>query len=97
MSMAEVIYLDKKREKLSPHMTGKAKCIQCKHEWVGVAPQGTIWLECPSCTLQKGAFIYACEPDNMKSIFTCNCGNEIFLIADNGTICTLCGTWQSFQ
>jgi len=40
-----IIKLDDHR----PHVTGSVRCHKCKHEWVAVAPEGTMNLECPSC------------------------------------------------
>ena len=44
-----VIDFTKAKAELDPHISGDARCLACKHEWVAVAPIGTIWLECPAC------------------------------------------------
>jgi hypothetical protein len=74
-----------------PHVTGKAYCLECKSEWVAVAEQGTVYLECPECGLEKGVFKCACLPAD-GCIFQCDCGCCTFVIRDNGqAMCGLCG------
>lgn len=58
--MADVLEF-KRPEKGEPHCTGEVRCIDCEHRWVGVAPVGTRWLECPECKLLKGAWYCAVE------------------------------------
>jgi Zn finger protein HypA/HybF involved in hydrogenase expression len=37
------------------HISGKARCLACKHEWAAVSLVGTVWLECPACSLEHAA------------------------------------------
>jgi hypothetical protein len=71
-----------------PHMSGRAVCLACKHEWVAVAEIGTICLECPKCSLMKGAFVAMCVPD---VALVCNCGNALFYMTHDGPMCGNCG------
>lgn len=91
--MAEVTNLDDYR----PHGAGEAKCLACGYEWVAVAPTGTLQLECSECGLMKGVFKGLYYPSKDDEIWVCNCGNDLFVIAKRGIICTKCGTWQVFD
>ncbi len=85
----------KKKEEKEPEevtITGKARCILCKYEWVAVAPAGTVWLDCPECHSMKGIHIFSCV--RKEEHWTCNCGNDLFHITKEGTYCPNCGTWQ---
>lgn len=91
--MNEVVDLQAARAERTPHVSGKARCMGCKHEWVAVAPIGMVTdLECPSCESMKGVMRFACEPaDGLKWI--CNCGNDLFMLTDKGApFCVNCGT-----
>lgn len=76
-----------------PHGTGKAVCLQCKHEWVAVAPVGAVSLECPNCETNRGVFKFLYEP---KAMYRCSCGNELFWITPEGHMCPNCGIRESF-
>jgi hypothetical protein len=39
MPVISLLQLKKDRE---PHLSGMARCLACRHEWVAVAPVGTI-------------------------------------------------------
>lgn len=45
--LCDVIVLDERR----PHKVDIVRCLQCKHEWVAVAPVTTEYTcyECPVC------------------------------------------------
>jgi hypothetical protein len=76
-----------------PHNAGQALCTQCGHEWVAVAPVGTVVLECPGCHTFKGLFKGPIEPEH--GIWTCNCGCYAMVISDTTNIlCWNCGTIQ---
>lgn len=77
-----------------PHLTGRARCLGCKHEWEAVAPVGPVQLECPACGLVRGRFIYNVMHDGDH--WHCKCGNDLFRIMPDGTYCHACGTWQEF-
>lgn len=85
---ARVIGIDEAR----PHLSGPARCLDCKHEWVAVAPVGTWCMTCPACGADKGArFSMIGATDNV--VFVCNCGNQFFLLLPDGrSLCPHCGT-----
>lgn len=93
--MGDVVDFVAAKEEREPHMSGKARCLACKHEWEAVAPLGTIWLDCPECTLERGRFIGPCERDG--SFWRCNCGNHLFEITPEGVYCPNCGVWQNLE
>jgi hypothetical protein len=71
-----VISLSAARDARKPHWEGPCKCIGCGHEWHGVAPIGTMWVDCPSCELPKGHPKHPFGAQEGDLIFTCNCGSE---------------------
>lgn len=87
---AELIQLDNFR----PHLQGKARCLACKHEWHAVTPIGVVWLECPSCTLERGRFVAQAEIHAPH--WHCNCGNDLFQIIERIIYCPNCGADQVF-
>jgi hypothetical protein len=88
--MAEIVDLGKYKEEISPHMSGNALCLNCKHTWVAVAPLGTVNLECPECSLSQGRFMWLVEDQN-EPHWTCHCGNQFFHITQKRTYCVSCG------
>lgn len=89
-----IVDLGAARQKREQHSSGKARCLDCKHEWVAVAPTGTPWLECPSCTLFRGRFVEHHEHGD-KAHWECRCGNELFYILADGCLCPNCGRYQT--
>jgi Zn finger protein HypA/HybF involved in hydrogenase expression len=87
-----VINLARWRKKNSPHSTGKAKCLTCHHEWVAVAPLGTVWLRCPKCRTRKGTWKNHFERAGKE--WRCHCGAGLFVIMPEGVYCPNCGDWQ---
>ena len=87
-----VIDLAKKKEERQAHSTGRARCLDCKHEWIAVAPVGVTWMECPKCSLERGRFIFAHLIE--KPRWECNCGNDLFYATADGMYCPNCGEWQ---
>jgi hypothetical protein len=61
----------------SPHLSGEAVCLACKHKWVAVAPIGETCLECPSCGTYRGVFTG--NPMG-ETHFECRCGCSHFAI-----------------
>lgn len=88
----KVVDLAAARAEREPHMSGKARCLDCKHEWIAVAPIGTRWLECPVCTLTRGRYVAQAERDVPH--WHCNCGNDLFYATQDGVYCPNCGEWQ---
>lgn len=81
-----------------PHTEGPVLCVECKHEWVGVAPCGTVGLECPNCGLAKGvrkSFIEASEGD---IVFICGyCEGTLFTLYKDQVLCAGCGFSNSWH
>lgn len=92
MSDPKIIDLAAWKEENTPHLAGKAVCLSCRHQWAAVAPIGTVWLECPQCTLLRGRFINPVERDCPH--WYCHCGCDLFYATENGMYCPNCGTWQ---
>lgn len=91
--MSDVVDLQRVREERSPHSSGQARCLDCKHEWVAVAPIGTYWLQCPSCSLVRGKYIFMFNfPDELH--WNCNCGNDLFYMLKDCCVCPNCGEKQ---
>ena len=88
------IQLRKEDDDDLPHLSGKARCLQCKHEWVAVCPVGTEWLECPECHSIKGHMLYSCLREDTAH-WTCGCGNDLFYVVPEGIYCPNCGEWQN--
>jgi len=89
--VSDVVDLQAEREKRRPHSTGRARCLDCKHEWQSVAPSGTVWLECPKCSLVRGRFIFPHELPEGTGVWHCNCGNTLFEVLVDGFFCPNCG------
>lgn len=83
-----------------PHWAGECKCINCGHEWVGVGPSGVMWIECPSCGLNKGSPKYPFGPPKGSLELICVCGCDLMSVyktSDGGVqiMCVSCGTSQT--
>ena len=90
--MGNLINLATKKLEDSPHISGRARCLDCKHEWFAVAPISTTWMECPKCSLIRGRFIYQHERDRLH--WECKCGCDLFCVTSEGYYCPNCGEWQ---
>ncbi len=73
---------------------GPALCLECRYQWHAVVPAGTWWLQCPSCETDKGRFQGPIIPGG--EMWTCQCGNEMFMLQRNRFFCNRCGLGQSF-
>lgn len=93
--MGEVVAL-RRPESEEPHAAGEAFCLQCNHEWVAVAPTGTVHLECPACKTHKGLFKFPCGPSEGTPVWTCPCGNQLFNMTPDGHFCPNCGLYQEY-
>lgn len=91
--MSNVIAFKKVNEQ---HGSGEAFCLQCKHEWVAVAPTGTIQLECPECHTLKGLFKFPFNIEVGQLVRACNCGNQLFYLSPEGHLCANCGIYQGY-
>lgn len=91
--MSEVVSLSEAREKRQPHVSGEAVCLDCRHTWVAVVPLGVIWMECPSCSLQRGRFKFQ-HVCGKERHWVCHCGNDLFHVTTERTYCPNCGQDQ---
>jgi hypothetical protein len=72
-----VVSFQKAKEERSPHWAGSCKCVGCGHEWVGVGPMGTMWVDCPSCEMPKGTPKFPFGGGEAGDlVLVCNCGSE---------------------
>jgi hypothetical protein len=79
-----------------PHGAGEMFCMACNHTWAGVAPIGaTEAFTCPSCGTHRGRWKFEFTPPE-TTIWTCNCGNQLFNITPKGTFCPGCGDYMRF-
>jgi hypothetical protein len=80
-----------------PHTAGKARCLDCRHEFEAVAAIGATWLECPQCGLMRGRYIYGVERSDPH--WKCDCGNTLFSIyysqSGSAVVCNNCGVHQT--
>lgn len=88
--MGDLISLNSKK----PHLSGRALCLSCKHEWEAVAPAGTKELECPNCHTEHGRFMYPIVREELH--WNCNCGNDLFHITPTYCYCPVCGVTCQF-
>lgn len=88
---AKVVQLSDYRQE--PHVSGTARCLSCKHEWIAVAPAITEWLECPECGMMRGRHVFPYSRTDDEH-WTCSCGNDLFHITHNCTYCPNCGDIQ---
>ena len=77
--------------------TGEAFCLQCKHEWIAVAPTGNVRLECPECHTMKGLWRFEFAPAEGQLWRECNCGNHLFYLTPEGHMCANCGIYQGYD
>lgn len=86
----EVIQLAEYR----PHVSGMARCINCKYEWSAVAPFESRRdpLECPKCGHMKGHLPFEYEP--FGEVWNCSCGNDLFYVQHDVVFCPNCGETQ---
>lgn len=71
-----VISLADARKEREPHWEGLIHCVGCQHEWRGVAPVGTMIVDCPSCSLPKGHPKHPFGAMAGDAMFRCDCGSE---------------------
>ncbi len=78
-----------------PHLSGPCRCLDCKHEWVGVAPLGVTTMTCPACGADKGGRFAMVLPTDGDT-WTCACGNCFFVVQRDRFMCPNCGLPQRF-
>lgn len=92
--MSNVVSLAERKAEMTPHLTGRAQCVGCQHEWQAVAPIGTDALECPACGLHKGHFAHPVMVG--ERVWTCSCGNDLFRISRRAEVyCINCAAPQT--
>ena len=90
--MGDILDLEKAREERAPHLSGEARCLACGYEWVAVARVGTIWMECPSCHLERGRYVGPADREGFH--LHCDCDCDLFYITPKGAYCPNCGLDQ---
>lgn len=77
------------------HWAGEIRCIGCQHEWAGVAPMGTMWVECPECGFSKGHPKHPFSCAVGESVYSCACGSQALTAVANSAhmkiMCMACG------
>jgi len=84
-------------ESARPHLSGPCRCVDCKHEWVGVAPVGTYAMTCPACGADKGGRFAMIIPDEGVPMWRCKCGNCFMVLMRDCWMCPNCGEQQRFE
>lgn len=88
----KIVDIEKERLDRSPHLVGKAICINCNHQWTAIAPVDTKWMECPECHLMRGHYFHhAAAPE--EYLYTCECGNQLFMVTASGMWCPNCAVY----
>lgn len=87
--MGGVIDFEARKLERSPHRSGKARCLNCKHEWIAVAPIGTVDLQCTKCETFQGVFV-GISATAFKQ-WRCQCGEYMFFIDEISPYCVHCG------
>lgn len=84
------------REARMAHLSGQARCLACKHEWVAVAPTGAHRLECPACGTMRGVWNYPVTThDAAGGVWQCGtCKGDLFVLSDRQLMCVCCGEYQ---
>lgn len=77
------------------YITGKAKCIMCRYEWVATALTGTTDLHCPACGSATGRYLNVVQLPGDH--WHCGCGNDLFYVMPDLTYCSRCGLKCTFK
>jgi hypothetical protein len=78
------------------HGVGPAHCLGCGAKWNAVVPCGSTFIECPECKADKGILDYPYMAKAGGMVWQCNCGNQLFYLTEEGTLCPNCGKLQVF-
>ena len=89
--MGDLVNLAEERHARMTNLKGAAMCLSCRHEWEACAPVGETVFECPKCSMMQGRMVY--EVTRQGGSWVCNCGNDLFKIAPEGSYCPCCGAW----
>lgn len=88
--MTNVVGFPPRRKGSGAYVSGPARCIGCRHDWVAVAPAGATELECPNCGAEKGIWMLLIAQHDEEH-FGCPCGNQFLHIIRSGAYCPNCG------
>lgn len=99
--MADVLKFPAKEEQ-EPHLSGIARCLDCKHEHVAVAPVGVTVMECPKCGTMRSVWCGPAYPPKDGKIFVCGACDATafcFTLKEDGTHiqCLGCGVEPSID
>jgi hypothetical protein len=98
--MMTVVPFAKPEAPTEQHLSGAARCLACKHEWVAVAEAQSGYcgdLECPACGVCRGQFKWPFQGPPGEEVWACGgCGGQLFMITRPGTRCVGCGQHQVF-
>lgn len=78
-------------------LTGPARCLHCRHEWVAVCMEGTTSMECPECSLMQGVFVHRVTAGKGEYRFVCNCGCDTYMVNIDGVTCSHCGVFNDYE
>jgi hypothetical protein len=95
--MGDVIHLPTARERRDGYTAGEVLCLACLHRWTAVAPVGVTELECPECGLVRGVWCLPLELEVGTHKWVCDCGCDLFKLADRGAVCARCGAEQDWR
>lgn len=85
--MSNVVNLADHRLRSKAHAEGEARCVNCRHDWIAIAPAGAYMLQCPKCELNTGAFLNAMHAAEGEEVLTCsNCGCDLFFVMRPGVL-----------
>ncbi len=93
--MSEVVEF-RPRQSHDLHLSGRARCLACAHEWEAAAPAGVIVLECPQCACLQGRWRNYLEPEAGVHTWRCRCENDLFFVTPESVVCARCGSEQRF-
>jgi hypothetical protein len=93
--VSNVVDLEARRIERTPHRSGFARCLNCKYEWVAVAPVGTCSLECSQCATMQGVFKGLSTTEHAQ--WQCACSEWTFYIDVHGPYCAHCGIRPQFD
>jgi len=96
MIEGETVIFDFAAERIErqPHQQGPCICTRCNHKWRGIAPEGTLNVDCPACHLPCGIFASIVLPG--EDVYECRCGSIFFTVTRGGIVCVSCGLGKSY-
>lgn len=89
---AQVIFLEQAWAARRPHEAGELHCLACDHSWIGTAPAGQTWMDCPRCGRKTAE--WAMAENGALAAWACLCGCTVFRVRKTGIFCLHCGEEQ---